>query len=54
MSSDGKCPYYIGWTHILTSEKVWVDRPWCSRFNEVCQPWKHKCDIEAKGATDER
>lgn len=50
MSPCEKCPYYFGWTKILTPENVWVDRPWCTRFNEVCQPWNHKsCNNEAKG-----
>lgn len=49
MSSDRKCPYYLGWIHIRTSENEWVDRLWCSRFNDVCQPWNSECDIEAEG-----
>lgn len=44
-----ECPYYLGWIQIRISETVLVDRPRCSRFNDVCQPRKHECDIKAKG-----
>ena len=37
-----KCDGCIGWIKILTVENSWVDRPWCTRFNEVCQPWNHE------------
>jgi hypothetical protein len=37
-----KCDHCLGWIKILTVDNSWVDRPWCMRFNEVCQPWKHK------------
>lgn len=44
-----KCDKYLGWIHVKGRDEVWVDRPWCGKHNEVCNPDKHGC-IKKGGA----
>lgn len=43
------CADYLGWITIEGPNGVLVDRPWCYRHDEVCQPYKHGC-IKEGGA----
>lgn len=44
-----KCKKYLGWItikspdEVLRSDMESVDRPWCYRYDEACQPHKHGC-----------
>lgn len=38
-----ECDEYFGWIHVRRTDGVWIDRPWCGKFNEVCQPRKNGC-----------
>lgn len=40
------CKEYFGWVHIRRPDGVWVDRPWCSKYNSVCLPQKNGCKQE--------
>lgn len=42
------CKDYHGWIKIENPNGVFVDRPWCHRHDEVCQPYKHGCIKERR------
>lgn len=38
-----ECNEYFGWIHVKTSDGTWIDRPWCSKYGEICQPYNRDC-----------
>lgn len=37
------CKNYLGWIRVHQPDAVLVDRPWCGKHDEVCQPHKRGC-----------
>lgn len=53
-ATEAKCPCdtcrdYFGWVHIRRRDNVWIDRPWCNRHDDICQPQKHGCAPAKEG-----
>ena len=39
------CKEFGGWIQMRRPDRV-CERPWCSKWNEFCQPEKHECKKE--------
>ena len=42
----GNCKEFGGWIQMRRPDRVFGERPWCSKWNEFCQPEKHECKKE--------